>query len=113
MRYKVQMGNWTNYVKDNDNPNSTESNELFIIGNKGKDPARGCSKSFIASYSCGKGPMKEVVVPESSYGKTARLDCNNENQYCNSYRLTLTVDGNLTYTRGEEVIWESSTSKQG
>lgn len=110
-RYNVKVGNWSNYVKDSQTMNNyTES---YLIGQEGKDPAPGCGKMFTTTYKCGNGPTKYTNVTAEARGKLAYLDCSKEQSNCSSYRLTLTDDGNLSFTKNGIAIWNSSTNKTG
>ena len=109
--YNDPIGNWSKYVKESQN--MSDYNESYLVGQEGNDPAPGCGKMFTTTYKCGNGPTKYSNVSAEARGKFASLDCTKEHNNCSSYRLTLTDDGNLTYTKNGTIIWNSSTNKTG
>tara|TARA_B100001094_G_scaffold100679_2_gene96860 strand:- start:1926 stop:3353 length:1428 start_codon:yes stop_codon:yes gene_type:complete len=115
-RHSVSIGNWTSYVKNHTNNYKTRPWAWFLVGWHGGgryDPARGCRKSFNATYKCGYGPTKSANVRPEAWGRWAVFNCWNERINCLSYRLTLTDTGNIVLTQRGRLIWQSNTYDTG
>lgn len=79
------------------------------------DPARGCPKEYSASYICGSNTQTKIVdIPGEASSKTAVFDCSSENAKCREGVLTLSDDGNLTLTNGDnDIVYQSGTNQVG
>jgi hypothetical protein len=112
MAYNVNIGNWSQYVKDTINNQEVSD---YIVGSNGEDPAYGCSKDFTTNYQCGNGPTKTInITGEGSGGRSVKYDCSAENKICGGFRLTLGDDGNLVLTNSaSSVVWQSNTKDTG
>ncbi len=115
-RHSVSIDNWKPYVKNHISKYKKNPKVSFIIGKNGggkSDPAKGCKKSFNATYKCGYGPDKSVNIRDDARGKLAVFDCSNESKNCLSYRLVLTNTGNMMLTQSGRLIWQSNTYDTG
>jgi len=111
VRWSVASNNWIT-ITGNAVNNKTNAS-LLITGTT--DPARGCTKAYTASYTCMPGGnTKTINIAGEAGGHTATFNCDNERATCMGGKLTITDDGNLTFTNEKgETIWQSNTHVTG
>lgn len=113
-KYKLKIGNWTNYVKSLDMEG--KPNGEFIVGGNAPspfnvDPAYGCRKNFSANYQCGNGISKNIFIGGEAGGKAAIFDCTSEYNECQGFKLVMQDDGNLViYKSNGAPTWSSKTN---
>ena len=131
-KYNVQTGNFNNNIKiwmNNQKEskdgkfkidwNIEESSGVDNVFNPQKlDPAEGCQKDFVASYTCGT-KKKDLTVKAPSHNKFANFDCADELFKC-SIQFFLSDDGNFTIQKTvgkskeknseRSIIWQSNTN---
>lgn len=62
------------------------------------DPAKGCNKTFVGTYTCGKGVPKNVTMNNFNGSSVATFDCRTEHDDCISFRFEVTDSGMLRFT---------------
>jgi hypothetical protein len=62
------------------------------------DPAKGCNKSFVGTYTCGKGLPKNVTMNNFNGSSVATFDCRTEHDACIAFRFEVTDTGMLRFT---------------
>lgn len=111
MSWNVKQNNWLDYSQKQINSNSKSS---FII-TPSPDPASGCNKEFVSTYSCDPNTiLKTISIDAPADGKAAVFDCSSEYQQCLDGKLTVGDDGNVTFEKSDgTIIWQSGTSEVG
>jgi len=112
MTYYVPDGNWTqpvvNSFGDLKVGQSIFPIDMYALG----DPAPGCSKDFIATYSCGvvSNTAPVLTVSREAGGKNAVFDCQAQFDKCNNLRLSLADNGTIYIkTLDNKEIWNSQS----
>lgn len=62
------------------------------------DPAAGCNKTFVGTYTCGKGNPKNVTMNNFNGASVATFDCRTEHDACINFRFEVTDTGQLRFT---------------
>jgi hypothetical protein len=62
------------------------------------DPAQGCNKTFVGTYTCGKGLAKNVTMNNFNGASVATFDCRTEHDTCINFRFEITDTGILRFT---------------
>jgi hypothetical protein len=129
-RYVVPINDWMPYITNafNDAKIYTQTQQdihttppstfAFLIGKDGggtNDPAVGCQKEFISTYSCSSSPstIKTLNIPAEAWGKTAIYDCKQEMDKCLSSKLELTDDGKLVMYHNNQQVWNYTMNEVG
>ena len=98
MSWNVKQNNWLDYSQKQIDSNSKSS---FII-TPSPDPASGCNKEFVSTYSCDPNTtLKTISIDAPADGKAAVFDCSSEYQQCLDGKLTVGDDGNVTFEKSE------------
>ena len=112
MSYYVPQGNWTQPVVNSLGELEVGQHiypiDMFPLGN----PAPGCQKDFIATYSCGpsSNTAQILTVPKEAGGKNAVFDCQAQFDKCNNLRLSLADNGTIYIkTLDNKEIWNSQS----
>ena len=110
----VSTNNWLNTTTNAISDNSTDRQSSLILS-PNPDPAYGCNKQFVSSYSCGPNTtLKTISLDAPADGKAAVFDCKSEYLNCTDGRLTIGDDGNVTFSKSDgTIIWQSGTSSVG
>lgn len=113
--WKVSENNWLKTTKKDIAKNNVDEKASFTISNSGEDPAYGCHKDYVATYSCNPSTdLKTIAIKGGATGQAAVFDCNKEYVECTGARLTVMDNGNVSYTKSDgTVVWQSNTSKVG
>lgn len=111
----VSENNWLKNTKTAVDDNNHDQKASFTISNAPGDPAYGCHKDYVSTYSCNPSTeLKTVSITGGATGKAAVFDCNKEYINCTDSKLTVSDTGNVSYARGNRnAIWESNTSTIG
>ena len=114
--FSVQIGNATDKVKSAFTSANNPSQFSFPINNSSlDDPAKGCKKSWDASYQCGNVWKSSHI--DYAEGQNYIFDCSQEVSNC-TFFLIAQLDGTLCLWRGTDPtnrmdkIWCTSTSGQ-
>lgn len=110
--YYVPDGNWTQPVVNSFGELEVGQHifpiDMYALG----DPAPGCQKEFLATYSCGLANNEKVSlsVSKESNGKNAIFDCQNQFDECKNLRLFLADNGTIYLkTLDDKEIWNSQS----
>tara|TARA_Y100000389_G_C17468444_1_gene527953 strand:+ start:3816 stop:5243 length:1428 start_codon:yes stop_codon:yes gene_type:complete len=112
--YSVSTNNWLDTTTKAVADNSTNQQSSLILS-PNPDPAYGCNKEFVSSYSCGPNTtLKTISLDAPADGKAAVFDCKSEYLNCTDGRLTVGDDGNVTFSKSDgTIIWQSDTNSVG
>lgn len=111
--YSVATNNWLSATKGYTDNSIDGQSSLILSPNP--DPASGCNKQFVSSYSCGPNTtLKTISLDAPADGKAAVFDCKSEYLNCTDGRLTIGDDGNVTFSKSDgTIIWQSGTNSVG
>jgi hypothetical protein len=110
--YYVPDGNWTQAVVNSIGELQVGQHIYPIDMYALSDPAPGCQKDFLATYSCGlpNNIAPPLTVAREANGKNAIFDCKTQYDKCNNLRLSLADDGTIYLkTLDNKEIWNSQS----
>lgn len=106
--YNVALGNWTDITNIAIAKDEMLAGYTIGLQDGNIDPAPGCQKAYAASYTCTGSDIKTISIEKEANGQTAVFDCLKEFIKCSLFRLTITDDGNLSFTsENGAVLWQS------
>lgn len=111
----VSENNWLKNTETAVDDNNENQKASFTISNAPGDPAYGCHKDYVSTYSCSPSTeLKTISITGGATGQAAVFDCNKEYVNCTDSKLTVSDNGNVSYSRGDrDAIWESNTNTIG
>lgn len=108
----VAQNNWFEATKNSIDAGDGRSGSISIWPSP--DPAKGCRKQYVATYTCSPNTnVKTVDIAASADGFTASFDCSQEYSKCLTGILTLGDDGNVSLSNNSEIIYQSGPNPVG